>query len=139
MRLEFKAFSYTARHLRVVAPQRPVHVIAASATAVYILPKPMLYAHPATSCHRLSIELLDAVVHPARHKRQRHDARDVHLRAKDVHAQAKLFPNGLDVPQTFLVIGAGTTDPDLYLVLDEEGCNFAESADDALECGRDLI
>jgi hypothetical protein len=43
-----------------------------------------------------------------------------------------------DVLETLLVVGAGTTDPDLDLVLDENGSNLAQSADDALECGGDL-
>ena len=46
--------------------------------------------------------------------------------------------DGLDVLETLLVVGAGTTDPDLDLVLVEEGCDFAEGADDTLEGGGDL-
>lgn len=69
---------------------------------------------------------------------QRHNTGDVHLRAKNMHVQAELLTDGLNVFQTLLVVRAGTTDPDLDLVLDEEGSDFAESTDHALEGGCDL-
>ena len=46
--------------------------------------------------------------------------------------------DGLDVLETFLVVRAGTTDPNLDLVLDEELCDSTEGADDTLECACDL-
>ena len=73
-----------------------------------------------------------------RHQRQRHDSGDVHLRPEDVHVELQLFADGLDVLEAFLVVGPGAADPDLHFVLDERGCEFAEGADDAFECGGHL-
>ena len=81
---------------------------------------------------RLTREFLD-VAGLARNERQWHDTRDVHLRAVDMHVEAELLADVLDVLQTLLVVGAGTTDPDLDLVLKEEGCDFPQSANDTLE------
>ena len=44
----------------------------------------------------------------------------------------------LDVLETFLVVGACTTDPDLDVVLVEDGSDLTQSADDTLECGGNL-
>lgn len=55
------------------------------------------------------------------HESQGHNTGDVHLRAKDVHVEAQLASDGLDVLETFLVVGAGAANPDLHLVLDEQG------------------
>ena len=74
----------------------------------------------------------------ARDKSERDDTRDVHLRAKDLHVKAKLKSNILDVLETLLVVGTGTTNPDGSLVLDEKRGHLAESTDDTLECGGDL-
>ena len=63
----------------------------------------------------------------------------MHLRAKDMHVQAELLADSLDVLEAFLVVGTGTADPDLDLVLVEEGRDFAESTDDTLECACDLF
>jgi len=63
----------------------------------------------------------------------------VHLRAEDLHAQAQLRADGFDVLETLLVVGTGAADPDLDLVLDEERGDFAEGADDTLECACDLF
>ena len=51
-----------------------------------------------------------------------------------MHLEAELLADGLDVLEAFLVVGAGATDPDLDLVLNEERCDFADGADDAFEC-----
>lgn len=59
----------------------------------------------------------------------------MHLRAKHVHVEAQLLANGLDVLETLLVVGTSTADPDLDLVLVQDGGNFAESTDNTLECG----
>ena len=67
-------------------------------------------------------------------KRQRHDTGHVHLRAKDVHVQVELLSDCLDVLETFLVVGTGTADPNLDLVLVEERGDFAEGTDDTFEC-----
>jgi len=64
---------------------------------------------------------------------QRHDTADVHLGAVHVHVQTQLDTGGLDVLQTLLVVGAGTADPDLDLVLLENGGNVANGANDTLE------
>jgi hypothetical protein len=69
----------------------------------------------------------------SRDEGKRHDTRHVHLRTEHVHVEAELLADVFDVLETFLVVGAGTTDPDLGLVLDEEGCDFPKGADDTLE------
>ena len=56
---------------------------------------------------------------------QWHDTRNVHLWAIDMHIQAKLNTDILDVLETFLVVGTSTSDPDLDLVLDEERRYFS--------------
>lgn len=71
-------------------------------------------------------------------KRKRDDTGDVHLRTENVHVEAELDADGLDVLETLLVVGTGATDPDLDVVLDEERSDLAESADDTLESGGDL-
>lgn len=62
----------------------------------------------------------------------------MHLRTEDLHGQAELLANGLDVAETLLIVGTGTTDPDLDLVLDEERSDLTEGADDTLESRGDL-
>lgn len=86
----------------------------------------------------LALELLDALVVLAGDKGERDNARNVHLGAEDVHVEAELDADGLDVLETLLVVGAGAADPDLDLVLVEERSDLAESADDTLESGGDL-
>ena len=86
----------------------------------------------------LALELLDALVVLAGDKRKRDDTGDVHLGTKDVHVELELLTDGLDVLETFLVVGASTADPDLDVVLDEERSDLAKSADDTLESGGDL-
>ena len=81
---------------------------------------------------RLTRELLD-VRCLARDKRQRHDTRYVHLGAVDVHVEAELLADVLDVLETLLVVGTSTTDPDLDLVLIERRSDFPQGADDTLE------
>ena len=63
----------------------------------------------------------------------------MHLWAVDVHVEAKLLADTLDVLETLLVVRTGATDPDLDLVLVEEGRDLAESANDTLESGGDLV
>ena len=67
-----------------------------------------------------------------------HDTRDVHLRTVHVHVEAELDADGLDVLETLLVVGTGTADPDLDLVLVEQRSDLAQSADDTLEGRGDL-
>lgn len=87
----------------------------------------------------LALELLDALVVLARDKSERDNAGDVHLGAKDVHVEAELDADVLDVLETLLVVGTGAADPDLDVVLDEEGSDLTESANDTLESGGDLF
>ena len=82
----------------------------------------------------LTLKLLNAVVPPSRDQSQRHNARDMHLRAEDMHAETKLLAHSFNVLEAFLVVGAGAADPDFDFVFVEEGCDFAEGADDAFEC-----
>lgn len=86
----------------------------------------------------LGVKLLDRSIHLAGHERKRNNARHVHLGSKDVHVELEFLANRLDVLESFLVIRACATNPDLDLVLDEQRSHFAKSADDALECGCDL-
>lgn len=86
----------------------------------------------------LGFKLLDAVVPLAWDQRERHDARDVHLWAENVHGEIQLLGDGLDVLETFLVVGTSTADPDLDLVLVKERGDFTKGADDTLECAGDL-
>jgi hypothetical protein len=74
----------------------------------------------------------------ARDKRKRDDTGDVHLGTENVHVEAELDADGLDVLETLLVVGAGAADPDLDVVLDEERSDLAKSANDTLESGGDL-
>jgi hypothetical protein len=57
----------------------------------------------------------------------------VHVRTVNVHVQAQLAGNVLDVLETLLVVGTSTTNPDLDVVLDKEACDLAEGLDDTLE------
>ena len=74
----------------------------------------------------------------ARDKRTRDDTRDVHLGTENVHVEAELDADGLDVLEALLVVGTGAADPDLDVVLDEERGDLAKSADDTLESGGNL-
>ena len=74
----------------------------------------------------------------ARNKRKRDDTGDVHLGTENVHVEAELDADGLDVLETLLVVGTGAADPDLDVVLDEERSDLTESANDTLESGGDL-
>lgn len=69
---------------------------------------------------------------------QWHNTTDVHLRTVHVHVEAKFLANGLDVLKTLLVVGTSTANPDLHLVLVEDGCDLTQGADDTLECGGDV-
>ena len=85
----------------------------------------------------LTRELLD-VCGLARDEGKGHDTGDVHLGAVDVHVETELLADALDVLETLLVVGTSTTDPDLDVVLDEEGCDLPEGADDTLESGSNV-
>jgi len=87
----------------------------------------------------LALELLDTSVVLSGNKSERDDAGNVHLGAEDVHVEAELDADSLDILETLLVVGAGATDPDLDFVLDEERGDLAESANDSLESGGDLL
>ena len=62
----------------------------------------------------------------------------MHLWAVHVHVESELLTDALDVLETFLVVGACTTDPDLDVVLVENGSDLTQSADDSLKCGGNL-
>lgn len=62
----------------------------------------------------------------------------MHLGSVHVHVETQLLTDGLDVLQTLLVVGTGTTDPDLDLVLVQDGGNLTQSADDTLEGRGDV-
>lgn len=62
----------------------------------------------------------------------------MHLRPVNLHVQVQLAANGLDVLETLLVVGAGAAHPDLHVVLDEDGGELAEGADDTLESRGNL-
>lgn len=69
---------------------------------------------------------------------QWHDTTDMHLRTVHLHVKVEFLTNGLDVLKTLLVVGTSTTNPDLHLVLVEDGSNLTQGADDTLECGGDV-
>ena len=73
-----------------------------------------------------------------RNQRQRHDPTDMHIRSVNVHVEVEFLTHSFDILQAFLEIGTCTADPDGGFVLDECGCEFPQSADDAFECGCDL-
>jgi len=87
----------------------------------------------------LALELLDTSVVLSRNESKRDNTGNVHLRTEDVHVEAELDADGLDVLETLLVVGTGAADPDLDLVLDEERGDLTKSADDTLESGSDLL
>lgn len=62
----------------------------------------------------------------------------MHLWAENLHVKLQLLTDGLDVLETFLVVGTGTTDPDLDLVLVKKRGDLTEGADDTLEGRSDL-
>ena len=88
----------------------------------------------ATPISLLGLELHRTALLPlARHQRQRHDTTDVHLGAKDLGIETELLCRSLEVLETLLVVGTGTTDPDLSVVLDESLAVLPEGLDDTLE------
>lgn len=97
------------------------------------------HTRPLSRLALLTLKLLDTLVVLAGHKGEGHDAGDVHLRAEDVHVEAELDADGLDVFEALLVVGAGAAHPDLHLVLVEQRRDLAQGADDALEGGGDLV
>lgn len=62
----------------------------------------------------------------------------MHVRSVDVHVELQLLADRLDVLQSLLVVGSGTSDPDLDLVLNDGWCILADGLDDTLECGGDV-
>lgn len=86
----------------------------------------------------LCTKLLDVVGVLAGDEGKGDDTGDVHLGAEDVHVELELLADGLDVLETFLVVGAGTADPDLDVVLNKERGNLAKGADDTLEGGGNV-
>lgn len=82
----------------------------------------------------LGLELLGFALLPlAGDEGQGHNARDVHLRAKDLGLQTQLLSSSLHVLKTLLVVGTGTTDPDLNVVLVQLSGIIPQSTDDTLE------
>lgn len=57
----------------------------------------------------------------------------MHLRAKDLGVKTKLLGGGLHVLKTLLVVGTGTTNPDLNVVLNQLSSVVAQGTDDTLE------
>lgn len=95
--------------------------------------------HISFHLYRLTSELLSAAGLPsAGDEGQGHDTGDVHLGAEDLGVQAKFLGGSLHVLETLLVVGAGTADPNLDLVLVELLGVVAEGADDTLECAGDV-
>lgn len=101
-----------------------------------INPPPQLHNCNTGIFLHLTAELRDVALLAV--ERQRHDTGDVHLGTVDVQVEAELDTNSLDVLETLLVVGTGTADPDLNLVLVENRGDLAQSADDTLESGSDL-
>lgn len=104
---------------------------------------PTTYPHSTLrlpSSRHLTTKLLDSaeIGLPGR-EGQGHDTANVHLGAVHVHVELQLVADGFDVLETFLIVGAGATDPDLDVVFDEDRGDFSDGADDALESGGDLL
>lgn len=57
----------------------------------------------------------------------------MHLRAEDLGVEAHLLSGSLHILETLLVVGSGTTDPDLNVVLVQLGSVVTQSPDDTLE------
>jgi len=57
----------------------------------------------------------------------------------DLDVQLQFLSGRLDVLETLLVVGAGTTDPNLDVVLDQDGSEFPQGTDDTLEGGGDVL
>ena len=74
-----------------------------------------------------------------RRESQGHDTTDVHLGSIHMHIELELIADGFDILETFLVVRPSTTDPDLDVMLDEDGSDFSDGADDTLESGGDLV
>lgn len=62
----------------------------------------------------------------------------MHLRAVHLHVKTKLITNVLDELEAFLVVGTGTTHPNLDVVLDKQRGNLSQGLDDTLERGGDI-
>lgn len=60
------------------------------------------------------------------------------IRSVNVHIQLQFMTNSLDVLQSLLIVRASTTDPDGDLVFDEDRSKLPKSADDTLECRRNV-
>jgi hypothetical protein len=50
-----------------------------------------------------------------------------------VHDENKLHTDVFDFLETLMVVGFGTTDPDLDLMLNKKGSNFSNGTNDTLE------
>lgn len=64
---------------------------------------------------------------------------DVHVWAVHLHIELELLADVLDVLETLLVVGASTADPNLDVVLNEDGRKLPESANDTLECRSNIL
>jgi hypothetical protein len=109
-------------------------------TSFLYLHIPLYYTHtPGKVFILLSLELLRLALLPlAGDKSQRHDTRDVHLRAKDLGVKAELLCSGLHVLKTLLVVGTGTSHPDGDVVLDQLRGEVSQRSDDTLEGAGDV-
>lgn len=93
----------------------------------------------ATPISLLGLELHRTALLPlARDQCQRHDTTDVHLGAKDLGVKTELLCRSLEVFKTLLVVGTGTTDPNLSVVLNESLAVLPKSLDDTLESASDV-
>lgn len=57
----------------------------------------------------------------------------MHLGSVDLHAELELLADSFDVLEALLIVGTGSSDPDIDLVLNENGGEFSEGADHSLE------
>lgn len=55
-----------------------------------------------------------------------------------MHVELELFANGLDILQSFLVIGTCAANPDGSLVLNQRWGKLPEGSDNTLKSGRNL-
>lgn len=102
------------------------------------MPKPEAKSYIIHHVHLTAVLRNRALLQTSRDEGQRHDATDVHIWTVDVHIELQLLADRFDVLQALLVVGTGTTDPDLDLVLEQGGAVLPQSTDNTLESRCDV-
>lgn len=82
-------------------------------------------AHGYRTSQILSGKLLYFALVLAWYQGKRYDATDMHIRAIHMQIQLELLADCLDVPEAFLIVGAGTSNPNLDLMFDQSVGKFS--------------